>query len=312
MKEVRAFAPASVTNVGCGFDILGFALEYPGDEIVVRLSGGKNITIKKITGDKGKLSREIEMNTAGVAIKSFLKEINFNKGVDIEIHKKMALGTGLGSSAASAVAAVVALDHLLGTKFSKKDLLRFALEGEKLTSGGRCHADNVAASLYGGFIIVRNTDDLDIVNIDYPENMYCSVIYPHIVMNTSDMRKLLRKEITLADAVKQWGNIASLVAALMKKDFDLISRSLNDFIIEPIRALLIPSFYEIKNAALDAGAVGCSISGSGPSLFALTKSKTSAQKVADEMKKILDKIEIKNDIFISKINKRGPKILSAR
>jgi len=312
MKEVRAFAPASVTNVGCGFDILGFALEYPGDEIVVRLSGGKNITIKKITGDKGKLSREIEMNTAGVAIKSFLKEINFNKGVDIEIHKKMALGTGLGSSAASAVAAVVALDHLLGTKFSKKDLLRFALEGEKLTSGGRCHADNVAASLYGGFIIVRNTDDLDIVNIDYPENMYCSVIYPHIVMNTSDMRKLLRKEITLADAVKQWGNIASLVAALMKKDFDLISRSLNDFIIEPIRALLIPSFYEIKNAALDAGAVGCSISGSGPSLFALTKSKTSAQKAADEMKKILDKIEIKNDIFISKINKRGPKILSAR
>jgi len=312
MKEVRAFAPASVTNVGCGFDILGFALEYPGDEIVVRLSGGKNITIKKITGDKGKLSREIEMNTAGVAIKSFLKEINFNKGIDIEIHKKMALGTGLGSSAASAVAAVVALDHLLGTKFSKKDLLRFALEGEKLTSGGRCHADNVAASLYGGFIIVRNTDDLDIVNIDYPENMYCSVIYPHIVMNTSDMRKLLRKEITLADAVKQWGNIASLVAALMKKDFDLISRSLNDFIIEPIRALLIPSFYEIKNAALDAGAVGCSISGSGPSLFALTKSKTSAQKVADEMKKILDKIEIKNDIFISKINKRGPKILSAR
>ncbi len=312
MKEVRAFAPASVTNVGCGFDILGFALEYPGDEIVVRLSGKKNITIKKITGDKGKLSKEIEMNTAGVAIKSFFKEINFNKGVDIEIHKKMALGTGLGSSAASAVAAVVALDHLLGTKFSKNDLLKFALEGEKLTSGGRCHADNVAASLYGGFVIVRNTDELDIINIDYPENLYCSVIYPHIVMNTSDMRKLLRKEITLADAVKQWGNIASLVAGLMKKDFDLISRSLNDFIIEPVRALLIPSFYEIKNAALDAGAIGCSISGSGPSLFAFTKSKASAQKVALEMKKVLDKIKIENDIFISKINKRGPKILSTK
>jgi homoserine kinase len=312
MKEASAFAPASVSNVGCGFDILGFALEFPGDEVVVRLSDKKNITIKKITGDKGKLSKNIEQNTASLAIKSFLKGINFNKGIEIEIHKKMAFGTGLGSSAASAVAAVVALDHLLGTKLSKKDLLKFALEGEKLTSGGRCHADNVAASLYGGFIIVRNTDELDIINIEYPENLYCSVIYPHIIMNTSDMRKLLRKEITLADAVKQWGNIASLVAALMKKDFDLISRSLDDFIIEPVRALLIPSFYEIKNAGLNAGAIGCSISGSGPSIFAFAKSKASAQKVSLAMKKVLDKIEIKNDIFISQINKRGPKILSLK
>jgi len=311
MNAVRAFAPASVTNVGCGFDILGFALEYPGDEVVVRLSDKKNITIKKITGDRGKLPKNVGQNTAGLAVKSFVDAVNFNKGIEIEIHKKMALGTGLGSSAASAVAAVVAVNRLLGTGLTKKELLKFALEGEKLTSGGRCHADNIAASLYGGFIIVRNADDLDIINIDYPENLYTAVIYPHIVMNTSDMRKLLKREITLSDAVKQWGNIASLVAALMQKDFDLISRSLNDFIIEPVRALLIPSFYEIKSAALNAGALGCSISGSGPSVFAFAESKPSAEMIAGEMKKVLDKIEIKNDIFISKISKRGARVIPA-
>lgn len=312
MKEVRAFAPASVTNVGCGFDILGFALENPGDEIIVRSSDKKGIRIKSISGVKGRLPKNINKNTAGLAVKSFLKETAINKGIEIEIYKNMASGTGLGSSAASAVAAVVALDKLLDTRLSKKDLLKFALEGERLTSGGRSHADNVSASLFGGFVIVRNVDDLDVISIEYPDNLYCAIIHPHIIMNTSDMRKLLRKEITLADAVKQWGNIASLVTGLMKKDFDLISRSINDFIIEPVRALLIPSFYEIKQAALDAGAIGCSISGSGPSLFALAKSKPVAKKVATAMKKILDDIRIENDTFVSGINKRGSKIISAR
>ena len=312
MKEVRAFAPASVTNVGCGFDVLGFAINEPGDEVVVRLKNSKGISIKKISGDGGKLSKNIEQNTAGVAAKSFLDAIGFDKGIEIEIYKKMALGTGLGSSAASAVAAVVALNHLLKTKLSKRELLRFALEGEKLTSGGRYHADNVAAALYGGLVVIRCSDDLDVINIDYPDDLHCAIVYPHIVMNTSDMRKLLRKEITLADAVKQWSNIASLVSGFMKKDYSIISRSINDFIVEPVRSLLIPSFYEMKKAALDAGAVGSSISGSGPSLFALTKSKASANKVAKEMKKVLDKIDIDCDIYISGINKKGPKILSSK
>ena len=294
MKEVRAFAPASVTNVGCGFDVLGFAINEPGDEVVVRLKNSKGISIKKIFGDGGKLSKNIEQNTAGVAAKSFLDAIGFDKGIEIEIYKKMALGTGLGSSAASAVAAVVALNHLLKTKLSKRELLRFALEGEKLTSGGRYHADNVAAALYGGLVVIKCSDELDVINIDYPDDLTCAIIYPHIVMNTSDMRKLLRKEITLADAVKQWSNIASLVAGFMKKDYSIISKSINDFIVEPVRSLLIPSFYEMKKAALDAGAVGSSISGSGPSLFALTRSKASAKKVAKEMKKVLDKIDIES------------------
>jgi len=312
MKEVRAFAPASVTNVGCGFDVLGFAIEKPGDEVVVRLKNSKGISIKKISGDGGKLSKNIEQNTAGVAAKSFLDEIGFDKGIEIEIYKKMALGTGLGSSAASAVAAVVALNHLLQTRLSKRELLKFALEGEKLTSGGRYHADNVAAALYGGFVVIKCSDELDVINIDYPDDLHCAIIYPHIVMNTSDMRKLLRKEITLADAVKQWSNIASLIAGFMKKDYTIISRSINDFIVEPVRSLLIPSFYEMKQAALDAGSVGSSISGSGPSIFALTRSKATANKAAKEMKKILDKIDIDCDIYISGINKKGPKILSTK
>jgi homoserine kinase len=311
-KEVRAFAPASVTNVGCGFDVLGFALEKPGDEVVVRLQNSKDIIIKKISGDEGRLSKDIERNTAGIAVKSFLNETGFEKGIEIELHKKMAFGTGLGSSAASAVAAVVALDHLLQTKLSKRELLKFALEGEKLTSGGKYHADNVAASLYGGLVIVRYGDDPDVVNIDYPEDLHCTIVYPHIIMNTSDMRKLLKKEITLSDAVKQWGNIASLVAGFIKKDYDLISKSINDFIVEPVRSLLIPSFYEMKKAAFDAGSIGCSISGSGPSLFALSRSKTKAKKIANEMKKVLDEIEIEYDIYISQINRKGPKILSTR
>ncbi|HEY7751037.1 MAG TPA: homoserine kinase, partial [Ignavibacteriaceae bacterium] len=203
-------------------------------------------------------------------------------------------------------------NHLLGTELSKKDLFRFALEGEKLTSGGRSHGDNVAAALFGGFVIVKNVEEFDVINIDYPENLYCVVIHPHVVLNTSKMRKLLGKDIELVDAVKQWGNVAALVAGLINKDYKVISRSVQDFVAEPKRAACIPLFYEVKEAALNAGAVGCSISGSGPSIFAFTKSKSIAQNVAVEMRKIYKKNKIKNDIIISRINKTGPKILLAR
>ena len=311
-KEVRAFAPATVTNVGCGFDVFGFALESPGDEVVVRLTNRKGLTIKNITGDNGEISKEIEKNTAGIAVKSIINKTGFDKGLEIEIHKKMGVGTGLGSSAASAVAAVVACDALLETKFDKHKLLKFALEGEKLTSGGRTSADNVAASLFGGFIIVRSVDDLDIISIDYPEDLYCSILYPHIVIHTSDMRKILKTEITLEDGVRQWGNIASLVAGLMQKNYELIGRSLQDYVIEPIRSVLIPGFNEIKKAALENGALGCSISGSGPSMFALSRSKKAASEIVAAMQKVTDKMGIQSDYYISKINRKGPKILSKK
>ncbi|MGE5797098.1 MAG: homoserine kinase, partial [Ignavibacteria bacterium] len=248
-------------------------------------------------------------NTAGLALIALADYLKFKKGLDITIIKRMAIGSGLGSSAASAVAAVFAFNELLGKPLSKSELLPFALEGEKLTSGGRPHADNVSASLLGGFILVRSIDPIDVINIDVPDNIHCTVVHPHLELNTSDLRKLLKKQILLSDAVQQWGNIAGLVAGLIKKDMNLISRSMKDVIIEPSRSLLIPGFYEIKKAAMDSGALGCSISGSGPSIFALSTSERLANKIGIEMREVLFKMNIESDLFISKINKKGPRII---
>jgi len=308
-KEIKVFAPASVTNVSCGFDIMGFALNEPGDEIILRITNKPGIVISKITGEDGKLSLDPSENTAGISLNSLIKHLQFKKGIELEIHKKMAIGSGLGSSAASAVAAVFALNEILGNPLRRNELLPFALEGEKITSGGRPHADNVSACLLGGFVIVRSVNPIDVIKIKVPENLYCSVIHPHIEIHTSDTRKLLREQVLLSDAVQQWGNIAAFIAGLINKDSELIKRSMQDVIIEPVRSILIPGFYEIKNAALDAGALGCSISGSGPSIFALSDSKSTAKKAANAMRSVLDKIAISNDLFISKINKEGAKVL---
>ncbi len=308
-KEIKVFAPASVTNVGCGFDVMGFAIEYPGDELTLRLNGKKGISIVKITGDEGKLPLETLKNTAGRSLTAMVEEMNFNKGIEIEIHKKMPLGSGLGSSAASAVASVFALNEILDKPFTKKQLLKFALEGEKLTCGGTPHADNVAACLYGGFIIVRSLLPMDIINIDTPKELFCTIVHPQIEINTADTRKILKKQILLSDAVKQWGNVAGLISGLILNDYELIGRSLQDVIIEPIRSLLIPGFNEVKTAALNKGAIGCSISGSGPSIFAFSKSKESAKNIGDAMKEVLESIEIQNDIYISQINPVGPRVL---
>ena len=308
-KEIKVFAPASVTNVSCGFDIMGFALNNPGDEVILKVKDNGGIKILKITGADKKLSSDPLKNTAGLSLIALAGYLNFKKGLEVTIHKKMAIGSGLGSSAASAVAAVFAFNELLGKPLSKSELLPFALEGEKLTSGGRPHADNVSASLLGGFILVRSIDPIDVINIEIPDNIHCTVVHPHLELNTSDLRKLLKKQILLSDAVQQWGNIAGLVAGLMKKDMNLISRSMKDVIIEPSRSLLIPGFYEIKKAAMDAGALGCSISGSGPSIFALSTSERLANKIGIEMRNILFAMNIESDLFISKINKKGPRII---
>ncbi len=308
-KEIKVFAPASVTNVSCGFDVMGFAIEWPGDELVLRIKEKPGITISKITGDHGKLPKSVERNTAGVSLKALAEHLNFNKGIEIEIRKKMSLGSGLGSSAASAVASVFALNEILGKPLTKTELLPFALEGEKLTCGGTPHADNVSASLYGGFIIVRSLNPLDVINIDVPENLYCTIVHPDIEIHTADTRKVLKKQILLSDAVQQWGNVAALVAGLMNKDYKLIGRSLEDVIIEPIRSILIPGFDLVKQAALDSGALGCSISGSGPSIFALSDSKKIADKTGQNMQKVLTEIGIESDLYISKINQIGPRVI---
>ncbi|MCX6149882.1 MAG: homoserine kinase [Ignavibacteriales bacterium] len=307
-KEIRVFAPATVSNVACGFDVMGFAIDQPGDEVVVRLSKNSCVTISKITGDDGKLPLDPNKNTAGAPVIALLKHLGMNIGIEIEIHKKMALGSGLGSSAASAVASAYALNELLGTGLSNKELLPFAIEGEKIASGA-VHADNVAPCLFGGFILIRGYNPIDIVEIPVPSNLFCTVIHPHLEINTKESRKLLPKDIPLSLAKTHWGNTAGLIAGLLKQDFDLISRSLIDVIVEPVRSPFIPGYNEVKLSAMEAGALGCNISGSGPAIFALSNSQDVANNIGKVMKEQLNNIKLSNTVFVSKINKQGPKII---
>ncbi|MBX9850925.1 MAG: homoserine kinase [Cytophagaceae bacterium] len=309
MKEsIKVFAPATVANVACGFDILGFAVENPGDEVILKLKPGSGIKITKITGDEGRLSRDAEKNTVGVSISNFLKHIDSKQGIEISLNKKMPLGSGLGSSAASAVAGVFAVNQLLGMPMSQEDLLPFAMEGERIACGS-AHADNVAPSLLGGFVLIRSYDPLDIIRIPTPKNLYCTIIHPQIEVQTRDAREILKKQILLKDAVIQWGNVAGLIAGLMKSDYELIGRSMHDVIVEPIRAILIPGFEDVKRNAKEAGALGCGISGSGPSIFALSKDEKTAKKAGEKMKEIFADLKIGSDLYVSKINNSGPQIL---
>lgn len=311
-QEVRVFAPATVANVACGFDILGFALHQPGDEIVLRKNNSGCVTITKITGDHHKLPLDPFQNTAGIVVINFLKSIQKeNQGIEITLHKKMPLGSGLGSSAASAVAALVAINELMDCSLSRLELLPFAMEGERLACGA-AHADNVAPALMGGFVLIRNYLPLDIVPIASPRNLVATVLHPHIEVKTKDSRNILRTNILLKDAVKQWGNVGGLIAGLLTEDYALIRRSLEDVIIEPIRSLLIPYFDDIKKSALEAGALGCSISGSGPSIFALSDSQDTAQEVAQAMQNVLIKTSMNCTVYVSMINAQGPVILSKK
>ncbi|MBN1348572.1 homoserine kinase [candidate division KSB1 bacterium] len=308
-NQIRVYAPATVANVACGFDILGFAVAAPGDEVVLRKRNQPGIVITKITGEQGQLPIEPEKNTAGVSVLQLLQHLGEQQGFEIELHKKMPLGSGLGSSAASSVASVFAANELLGNPLSREALLPFALEGERVACGA-AHADNAAPALYGGFVLIRSYDPLDVIRIPTPKTLHCTLIHPHIEVRTEDARKILKKEILFKDAIVQWGNIAGLIAGLMLPDYELIRRSLQDVIIEPVRSILIPHFQETKQAALESGALGCSISGSGPSMFALSLSLRTAQKVGDAMQKCLENIEIESDVYISKINQEGPRILA--
>lgn len=309
MKSVTVFAPATVANVACGFDIFGFAVNEPGDVAKVTLRENPGVEITRITGDDGKLPKAAEKNTAGFAALRYLETIQSQQGVSIELHKKMPLSSGLGSSAASAVAVLFAINTLFDNRLTKSELLSIALQSEKLACGA-AHADNAAPALFGGFLLIRENNPPDIVELPVPENLYCTIIHPEIEINTVDARNILAPNVPLKDAVKQWANTAGLVAGLYRKDLTLISRSMNDYIIEPQRARLIPHFYELKKAALDRGALGCSISGSGPSLFALSNSQEIAQKIAGSMSAVLANYKICNQIYISTINTEGPKIIA--
>ena len=305
-SEIKVFCPATVANVSCGFDVLGVALDSVGDEMVVRKVPQKGIKITKLTGQD--LPKETLNNVAGVAGNAFLLASDYDGGFEIEIDKRIKPGSGIGSSAASSAGAVWAMNQLLGNPFGKTDLVKFAMEGERLASDV-AHADNVAPALFGGFTLVRSYSPLDIIAIPAPTELYVTVIHPQIEIKTSDSRKILKTTISMETGIKQWGNVGGLVAGLFKQDYELIGRSLEDHIVEPIRSILIPGFDEVKKVSLDAGALGSGISGSGPSIFAFSKGNDTAIKVGNAMKTVYDKIGIAYEIHISKINMEGVKLI---
>lgn len=309
-KKFRAFAPATVANVGCGFDVLGFAIHGLGDFVTAEYSNKPGLRITSITGDEGRLPTEARSNTAGLAALSLLEAAGFGEetGINLQIEKKMPLGSGLGSSAASSVAAVVAVNALIGNPFTRDELLPFSVAGEMAASGS-AHADNVAAALFGGFILVKEHLPPDVISLHTPSELYCTIIHPHIEIQTKNSRKILKKQVLLEKAVKQWGNVGSLIVGLYTNNYELIGQSVHDEIVEPVRSVLIPGFQEMKKAALGKGALGCSISGSGPSLFALSKSHEHASEIGTKMGEVLDKIDLEYDVHLSEINRDGAAIV---
>ena len=303
-KHIKVLAPATIANLVCGFDVLGMALNNPCDIMEISLSEKPGIRIQH--NDIYNLPTKPEENVAGVSLIEMMQELDKNIGFDIVIEKHIKPGSGLGSSAASAAGIVVAANHLLGNIFSNEDLVRFAMSGEKLASGVK-HADNISPCIYGGVTLVRSIFPLDIISLNAPP-MFVAVVHPQIEVKTSDAREILRKEVLLKDAIKQWGNIAGLVAGFMKSDYGLISRSLEDVIIEPVRSMLIPGFDEVKRKSVDAGALGGGISGSGPSIFMLCEKETTAKKVEGIMKDIYDSTGLKYYTYVTTINNEGIKI----
>ena len=305
-RIVRVHAPGTVANLVCGFDILGLCLNDPNDLMEVKLLDEKKIIIHSADGYP--LPSDPAQNTAGAPLIEMINELQGNIGFEVTIHKKIKPGSGIGSSAASAAGAVVAANHLLGNIYSKEDLVRFAMFGEKVATGVK-HADNIAPCIYGGITLIRSIYPLDIVVIPAPE-LYVTVVHPQIEVRTKDARQILRKEVLLKDAIKQWGNIAGLVAGFMKNDLELIGRSLEDVIIEPVRSILIPGFDEVKKRCKEAGALGGGISGSGPSLFMLSKEEATAKEVENVMKEIYEKIGLAYHTYLTTINMDGVKVIS--
>lgn len=306
MNEIKIFSPATVANVACGFDVLGFCLDTIGDEMVIRKTPKKGVYITKIEGFE--LPYETELNVAGVSALAMYNTINVDFGFEIEIYKNIKPGSGIGSSAASAVGSVFGMNELLGKPFNKMQLTEFAIKGEAIAS--KCeHADNLAPAIFGGFTLVKTVAPLEILEIPSPNELYATIIHPKIEIKTSEARAILPKNISLNDAIKQWGNFGSLIHGLHTSDYELIKRSLHDTIIEPHRSKLIPNYYEVKNEALKAGALGTGISGSGPSIFSLSKGIQQAKNVQDRIKKVYAGTEIEFDIYVSKINTKGIKII---
>jgi len=308
MDAVTAFAPATVSNVACGFDVLGFAIHEPGDAVTVRWSDA-GVRIDEIVNDGGRLPRESVKNTAGVAAAAVLRTIGERRGLSLTIRKGLPLSSGLGGSAASAVAAAVAADALAQSNLPLETLLSCAFEGER-DGAGSAHADNIAPALYGGFVLVRRPDPPDIVRLPVPPTLVAVVVHPDLEIETAKARALLGSTVNLSDAIRQWANLGAFVDALHRNDLAQLARSLEDAIAEPRRAPLVPGFAAIKRAAADAGALGCSLSGSGPSLFALCDGLPTAHRVAAAMSlAVAAHIGGSPQVYVSPIAAQGARVV---
>lgn len=307
----RAYAPATVANLACGFDVLGLSLEAPGDTVTAELAAEAGLVLASIEGDAGRLPREAEKNTATVAARKLLERHpdGAEVGLRMTIQKGLPLASGMGSSAASAVAAVVAVSHLLDMEAPLPILLDAALEGERLVAGSG-HPDNAAACLYGGLVLVRPGHAPEVVRLPVPEGLSLAILRPHLEMSTRDSRMLLGDRVRLEDAVRQWANVGSFVAGLYSDDLSLVSRSLEDAIAEPVRSPYVPGFAQVKRAALAAGALGSSLSGSGPSIFALCRNPEEAEAVSEQMSAAFSEAtDLGADVYVSRVSPRGARIL---
>ena len=306
MNEIKIFCPATIANISCGFDVLGLCLEAVGDEMIIRKTNSKGVKITKIIG--ADLPIETSKNVAGVAALALLDRIDCEFGFEIEIYKNIKAGSGIGSSAASAAGAVFGINELLGSPFNRKELVEFAMKGEAIASGSE-HADNVAPAILGGITLIRSNIPLDIIKIESPSELYASIIHPQIELKTSEMRAVLQPMIPLKSAIIQWGNLGGLLSGFYTSDYELIGRSLHDEIVEPLRGQYIPKFNEIKKIALENGALGSGISGSGPSIFALSKGIETAKRVAEAMENLYKDTNLPYEIHVSKVNSEGIKVI---
>lgn len=307
-KTIKVFAPASIGNVSCGFDVLGLAVQNPGDEVIITLNDSNKVTIHSIIGDGGKLPLDPAKNTASVSVIEFLKSLGSNQGAEIKLQKNLPLGSGMGSSAASAVASVMGINYLMGSPLKREELLPFVMEAERVACGS-AHADNAAPSLLGGLILIRQNHPLDIVSIPTPKELVCVLVHPHVEVTTRDARSVLKTTISLKDGITQWANTAALVAGMMKGDYELIGRSLIDVVAEPYRADLIPGFDRVKKIALQNEALGCGISGSGPTIFCLCKGRGNAQRAGTVIQQEFLSMNLKSEVFISEVNREGARII---
>ena len=307
MDRIKLFAPATVANLSCGFDVLGCCLDGVGDEMIISKNSAQKLRITKITGQD--LPLEVNANVAGVSAKALLAELGEQQGFDIEIKKNIKAGSGIGSSAASATGAVFGINKLLGEPFTTNELIKFAMEGERLASGN-AHADNVAPALLGGFSLVKSYEPLEILSLPSLPELRMLILHPLIELKTRDSRSIIKQTVELKKAISQWGNLAALVSALYTQDYNLLGRSLKDEIIEPVRSILIPYFDDLKALASANGALGFGISGSGPSVFALCKGDIVAEKVKAEFHEFYQDKNIDFDLHLSKINPEGIKIIN--